>query len=129
MQKQAVELTDHPLSQDSHASVFTTPDVYQAAFLLTRGRKITRVRHRDRYQFCFDRTPELELDLSDFHANVKVGIRDLVSGVYAIKRLNARRRRQPTRRNARINQPKIRAGPTAWRKRVKFREIHPSNRA
>jgi hypothetical protein len=69
------------------ALLFSTPDLYQVAFLVSRGHTIAKINHRGRYKFWFQRTPELEMDLSDFHANGKVGIRDLLSGIYAVKRM------------------------------------------
>jgi hypothetical protein len=67
--------------------LFSTPDIYEAAFLLGRGRRIVRVQYRDRYRFYFERTPEFESDLSSFHANAQMGIRDLVSAIYSVKRM------------------------------------------
>lgn len=66
---------------------FSTPDIYQASFLLARGRRVLRVRYQERYRFFFEQTPGLERDLSDFHGNAQVGIRDFVSAMYSAKRM------------------------------------------
>jgi hypothetical protein len=83
MENCSVKGTERP----DAAFKYSTPELFQAAFLLLRGHQITRISHSDRYKFFFERTAELETDLADFRGNGKVGIRDLLSRVYALKRL------------------------------------------
>lgn len=66
---------------------FSTPDLYQCSFLVARGRRVLKVRHDDRYRFFFEQTTELDTDLSDFHSNAQVGVRDFVSAMYSVKRM------------------------------------------
>lgn len=90
MERNSMTINDKPIERlpiPDTTQPFSTPDIYQAAFFLGRGRRIVKVQYRDRYRFYFERTPEFESDLSDFHANSQVGIRDLVSAIYSVKRM------------------------------------------
>jgi hypothetical protein len=82
------------MEKNEKQECFTTPDLYQCAFLLVRNHPLASICwHSERHGkvqrkalFSFERTPALEKTLLDFHANVPVPIRDLISGVYSAKR-------------------------------------------
>lgn len=90
MEIKSVTIDDKPIERlpiPGPAPLFSTPDLHEVAFLLARGRRVVEMQHRDRYRFFFERTSELEADLSDFHGNAQVGIRDFISAMYSAKRM------------------------------------------
>ena len=89
------------MEKNEKQECFITPDLYQCAFLLVRNHPLLSIRwqtqgHGDgprKALFSFIRTAALEKTLSDFHANIPVPIRDLISGVYSAIGVPANKRR------------------------------------
>ena len=64
-------------------------DLYGAAFLVARSHRVLRVEPVDsrRRTFIFAADERIEQDYLDFANNAQVGVQELISAVYVLKRL------------------------------------------